>query len=77
MPNLISLECIPAMNASETATGVPAQAMLEQYGLLIIQPPHAVILDNACGADVVTARLFEAVGIESSDLDNVSGSHQS
>lgn len=47
------------MEASETATAVPARAMLRQCGLLPSPPAGAVILDNACGAGVVTACLFE------------------
>ncbi len=61
------------MDASETATGVPARAMLEQCGLLPSPPPDAVILDNACGAGIVTARLFESAGSDRHDLNVVCG----
>lgn len=61
------------MDAAETATGVPARAMLEQCGLLPVPPANAVILDNACGAGIVTARLFESVGSSRHDLAVVCG----
>ena len=61
------------MDASETATGVPARAMLEQCGLLPVPPANAVVLDNACGASIVTARLFEAVDSGRQDLTVICG----
>jgi ubiquinone/menaquinone biosynthesis C-methylase UbiE len=61
------------MDASETATGVPARAMLEQCGLLPNPPATAVILDNACGTGIVTARLFESAGSDRRDLTVVCG----
>ena len=47
------------MEAAETATAIPARAMLEQCGLRPRPLADAVILDNACGAGIVTACLFE------------------
>jgi SAM-dependent methyltransferase len=49
---------LSAMLAAEVATGVPALAMLHQTHLLPSPPPHAKILDNACGAGVVAKQLF-------------------
>ncbi|KAJ7739566.1 S-adenosyl-L-methionine-dependent methyltransferase [Mycena metata] len=46
----------------EEITGTPAKAMLAQSGLLPTPPSNAVILDNACGAAVLTSILFEAIG---------------
>ncbi|KAJ7138094.1 S-adenosyl-L-methionine-dependent methyltransferase [Mycena epipterygia] len=46
----------------EEITGVPAQSMLLQAGLLPTPPTDAVILDNACGGGVVTALLFGTIG---------------
>ncbi|KAJ7277944.1 S-adenosyl-L-methionine-dependent methyltransferase [Mycena rebaudengoi] len=46
----------------EKLTAVPAKAMLLQCGLLPTLPADSVILDNACGAGVVAAVLFNAVG---------------
>lgn len=58
----------------ETATGPPALDMLKQCGLL---PPPAgsIILDNACGAGVVTARLFEATHANGKDLTIICGDY--
>ncbi|KAJ7021886.1 S-adenosyl-L-methionine-dependent methyltransferase [Mycena alexandri] len=42
--------------------GVPAKAMLGQAGLLPTPPDNAVILDNACGAGLLTSILFKAIG---------------
>ena len=49
------------MDAAETATSVPARAMLEKCGLLPSPPTNAIILDNACGAGIVTACLCESL----------------
>lgn len=57
------LSFVIAMEAAETATAVPARAMLEQCGLLPSPPAGAVILDNACGAGVVAACLFKALDL--------------
>ena len=51
----------------EEITGVPAQAMLVQSGLLPTPPLSANVLDNACGAGVLTSLLFNAIG-ESTDI---------
>jgi ubiquinone/menaquinone biosynthesis C-methylase UbiE len=67
------LSCSIAIDASETATGIPARDMLEQCGLLPVPPANAVILDNACGAAIVTARLFESIGSDRRDLTVVCG----
>jgi hypothetical protein len=61
------------MEALERGTGVSARAMLEQCGLLPNPPANAVILGNACGAGIVTARLFESTGSDRRDLTVVRG----
>ncbi|KAL6715547.1 hypothetical protein ACLMJK_006508 [Lecanora helva] len=66
-----------AMDVAETATSVPAHALLEQCGLLPSPPADAVMLDNACGAGIVIVRLLEnldaskrdAVSITCGDID--------
>lgn len=51
-----------AQAAAETGTGPPVQALLTQCGLLSAQPAGTIILDNACGGGVITARLLEGSG---------------
>jgi ubiquinone/menaquinone biosynthesis C-methylase UbiE len=46
----------------EEITGLPANAMLVQSGLLPTPPKGAVVLDNACGGGIVTSHLFGALG---------------
>ncbi|KAJ7097156.1 S-adenosyl-L-methionine-dependent methyltransferase [Mycena belliarum] len=46
----------------EEYTSPPARAMLVQAGLLPSAPESALVLDNACGAAIVTSLLFEALG---------------
>lgn len=46
----------------EEISGVLAKAMLVQSGLLPTPPKGGVVLDNACGAGVVTSHLFSALG---------------
>ena len=62
-----------AQYTAETATGPPAQALLSRCGLRPDPPNNAIILDNACGAGVVTARLLEAVGLSIKGLSVVCG----
>ncbi|CAD6591728.1 MAG: hypothetical protein ASARMPREDX12_005395 [Alectoria sarmentosa] len=62
-----------AQYTAETATGPPAEALLSSCGLLPTQPAGSVILDNACGAGVVTARLMEGGGSSNKDLSVVCG----
>jgi len=61
------------MEAAETVTAVPARAMLEQCGLLPSPPAGSVVLDNACGAGVVTACLFKANNSDSNCLTVICG----
>ena len=61
------------MDASETGTAPPARAMLEQCGLLPSPPAGAIVLDNACGAGILTACLFEASKSDRNDLTVVCG----
>ncbi|KAF8198822.1 S-adenosyl-L-methionine-dependent methyltransferase [Mycena galopus ATCC 62051] len=46
----------------EEITSIPGQAMLVQTGLLPTPPKDAKVLDNACGAGVVTSLLFSTIG---------------
>jgi ubiquinone/menaquinone biosynthesis C-methylase UbiE len=46
--------------------------MLSQSGLLPTLPKNAVMLDNACGGDVLTSLLFDAIG-KTSDIRVVCG----
>ena len=61
------------MRAAETATAVPAHAMLEQCGLLPNPPAGAITLDIACGAGVVTACLFGEIKNDRNDLTVICG----
>ncbi|KAJ7223848.1 S-adenosyl-L-methionine-dependent methyltransferase [Mycena haematopus] len=52
----------------EEITGVSAQAMLVQSGLLPTPPMNAKVLDNACGGGLLASLLFNAIG----NSDNIS-----
>ncbi|KAJ7073234.1 S-adenosyl-L-methionine-dependent methyltransferase [Mycena belliarum] len=56
----------------EDITGGPAKALLVQSELLPTPPKGAIVLDNACGAGILTSLLFEAVG-QTSDVRVVCG----
>lgn len=62
-----------AQYTAETATGPPAETLLSNCGLLPTRPAGVVILDNACGAGVVTARLLEKGGSSNENLSVVCG----
>ena len=66
-----SLSHATAQYTAETATAPPAQALLSSCGLRPDPPADAVILDNACGAGVVTAHLLG--GLSSTRLSVVCG----
>ncbi|KAF8198845.1 S-adenosyl-L-methionine-dependent methyltransferase [Mycena galopus ATCC 62051] len=56
----------------EEITSVPAKAMLVQSGLLPTPPKDAKVLDNACGAGVVTSLLLSTIG-KTNDIHVVCG----
>lgn len=62
-----------AAYTAETATGPPAQALLTHCGLLPTQSAGSLVLDIACGAGTVTARLMENVGSSNKDINVVCG----
>jgi ubiquinone/menaquinone biosynthesis C-methylase UbiE len=51
----------------EEISGVLANAMLVQSGLLPTPPKGGMVLDNACGGGIVTFHLFSALG-ETTDV---------
>ncbi|KAJ6622962.1 S-adenosyl-L-methionine-dependent methyltransferase [Mycena sp. CBHHK59/15] len=57
----------------ESITGIPAQAMLVNSGLLPTPPSDAIVLDNACGAGVVTSLFYKAVGNTANSVKVVCG----
>lgn len=62
-----------AQKAAETGTGPPAHALLIQCGLLPQPPSGSTILDNACGAGIVTARLVSDLTSPPEDLEVICG----
>ncbi|KAI5481334.1 COQ5 family methyltransferase [Pseudohyphozyma bogoriensis] len=64
-------------SAMEWSTSAPATALLKQAGLLPCPPENTVLLDNACGAGIVTFNLlkeleapYEGLKVVAGDLEN-------